>query len=339
VGGYHRLGVRAKREEALSTMEDGEVHGTTPFSNGGTARSGHHHGLSGSADQRYLLIAFGLIVAFMVFEVAMAFVSGSLALLSDAGHMLTDAGALMVSIWAVRMAARPAIGQWTFGFKRAEVLSAALNGITLLVIAALVCFEAIERLLHPTAVDGTIMIVVAGVGVVVNLGATLVLAKADRASLNIAGAFAHILTDLWAFIGTLAAGIVIVTTGFARADALASLLVVGLMLYASWGLLRESGRVLFEAAPKTMDLSEVDRHLRATDGVLGIHDLHAWVVASDLPALSAHVTVSEESFAAGRVPRLLDELQACLLGHFDVEHSTFQLELPEHRAHEQGHHD
>jgi cobalt-zinc-cadmium efflux system protein len=299
----------------------------------------HDHGATLASDVRYLVVALVLLLAFMVFEVVMAFVASSLALLSDAGHMLTDAAAIGVSIWALRLAARPAMGQWTFGFKRAEIVSAAVNGVTLLVIAALITFEAIERLLHPTPVRGGIMILVAGVGVVVNLAATLVLAKANRASLNIAGAFAHILTDLWAFIGTLAAGIVIVTTGFERADAIASLVVVGLMLHASWRLLGMSGRILFEAAPKEMDLTEVDRHLRETEGVLDVHDLHAWVVASDLPALSAHVIVAEECFAQGSAPRLLDDLQACLAGHFDVAHSTFQLELPGHRGHEPGSHD
>src|SRR5713101_7788080 len=182
----------------------------------------------------------------------MAFLGHSLALLADAGHMLTDSAALGASLVAVRLARRPASGVWTFGFKRAEVLSAQANGITLLVISALVAFEAVSRLIHPLPVTGGIVVAVAAVGVAVNVAATWVMAKANRDSINVRGAFAHIVTDLYGFIGTLAAGIVIIVTGFERADAIASLIVVGLMLHAAWGLLRETGRILLEAHPKGM---------------------------------------------------------------------------------------
>jgi cobalt-zinc-cadmium efflux system protein len=311
----------------------GPGHAALPGSEGA---GGHDHGIAGDADIRYLAAALALIVGFMALEVVVAFISGSLALLADAAHMLTDAGAIALAIWAVRLSVRPAMGQWTFGFKRAEILSAALNGITLLVLAALLLFEAIERLMHPSPVKGVALVVVAGIGVVVNVVATLILARANRSSLNIAGAFAHVLTDLWAFVGTFVAGIIIITTGFERADALASLIVVGLMVLASWRLLRDSGRVLLEAAPKEMDLAEVERHLQSTDHVVGVHDLHAWVVSSDLPAISAHITVEEGCFNDGHAPQILDQLQACLVGHFDVEHSTFQLEPPGHQDHERA---
>jgi len=208
----------------------------------------HGHGVSADSDSRYLAIGLGLIVAFLLFEVVMAFAGHSLALLADAGHMLTDAGALAASLVAVRLARRPASGSWTFGLKRAEVLSAQANGITLLVISALVAFEAISRLLHPVAVTGGTVVTVAAVGVAVNVAATWILAKANRDSINVKGAFAHIVTDLYAFIGTLAAGIVIIVTGFYRADAIASLIVVGLMLHAAWGLLRETGRIMLEGS-------------------------------------------------------------------------------------------
>jgi cobalt-zinc-cadmium efflux system protein len=304
----------------------------------GSVVATHDHHPSRHADRRYLGVALALITAFMVGEIVAAIVAGSLVLLADAGHMLTDAGALGIAIWATHLAERPSTDVWTFGFKRAEVLSAAVNGIALLVIAALVTAGAVDRLLHPSVVRGPVLIIVAAVGIAVNLAATLVLAKADQRSLNISGAFAHLLTDLWAFIGTAVAGIVITVTGFERADAIASLVIVALMLRAAHRLLRDSGRVLLEAAPAAMDLTDVRSHLLRAPHVTDVHDLHAWVVTSDLPALSAHVVVSDQCFADGHAPQILDELQACLLGHFDVEHSTFQLEPPGHTDHERAAH-
>ena len=298
----------------------------------------HQHGASRDADARYLATALVLIVSFMVVEVVVAFVSGSLALFADAGHMLTDAGALAGSIWAIRLAARPAAGHWTFGFQRAEILSAAINGATLLAVALLVLFESIRRLINPPPVAGRAVIAIAALGVAVNIAATWVLAKANRSSLNVEGAFQHILTDAAAFIATLIAGIVIVTTGYRRADGIASLLVVALMLRAAWGLLRDSGRVLLEAAPASLDLDDVITHLRETPHVRGVHDLHVWTVTSDSQALSAHVVVDDSCFLDGHAPQLLDEIQACLAGHFDVAHSTFQFETAQHAAHEPGAH-
>jgi cobalt-zinc-cadmium efflux system protein len=198
--------------------------------------------------------------------------------------------------------------------------------------------ESIRRLIHPADVGGWPLVVVAIVGVAVNLVATLVLARADRSSLNVRGAFQHILTDLYGFIATAVAGVVILLTGFHRADAIASLVVVGLMLHAAWGLLRDSGRVLLEAAPESVDIADVRQHLLEPHYVVDVHDLHAWTVTSDLPALSAHIVVSEDCFKRGDSPLLLDELQACLIGHFDVEHSTFQLEPAGHIEHERGSH-
>ncbi len=304
----------------------------------GTADHGHEHGVSRDADSRYLIGALALIVAFLITEVIVAIASGSLALLADAGHMLTDAGAIAASLWAVRLAAKPAVGVWTFGFKRAEVLSAAVNGVTLLVVAVLVALEAVRRLISPDNVAGLPLLVVALVGVAVNVAATMILARANRSSINIQGSFAHILTDLYAFIGTAIAGIVILATGFHRADPIASLLVVALMLYAAWKLLKASGRVLLEAAPETVDLPTVRQHLLELPEVSEVHDLHVWTLTSDLPALSAHIVVSDACFTAGHAPQVLDRLQACLDGHFDVEHSTFQLEPAGHTDHENGAH-
>lgn len=322
-------------------MSTGHAHGG---SRAHDARSGHAHeaghapAASADADRRYLLIALGLLAAFMVAEVIVAVASGSLALLSDAGHMLSDVGAIGGALWAIRLAGRPATGAWTFGWKRAEILSAAANGITLLVVSGIVAVEAVTRLIHPPRVDGGPVVAVAAVGIAVNIAAAWVLARANRSSLNVQGAFRHVLTDLYGFIGTLIAGVIILATGFTRADAIASLIIVALMLKASAELLRDSGRILLEAAPKTTDLDQVRAHLLATEHVHGLHDLHAWTVTSSLPALSAHIVVDDACFTEGCVPGLLDQLQACLAGHFDVEHSTFQLEAAAHASHEPGTH-
>ena len=299
---------------------------------------GHSHGAGPGADKGYLSIALALILGFMVVEVAVAFWSGSLALLSDAGHMLTDAGAIAMSLWAIRLAARPASGSWTFGWKRVEILSAAINGVSLLVIGSLVAFEAVSRLLEPHPVSGGPVLVVSLVGVVVNLIAAWVLAKANRSILNVEGAYQHILTDAYGFIATFIAAVIIIWTGLNRADAIASLVVVALMLHAAWGLLRDSGRILLERAPAGVDLDEIRAHLMCNEHVKDVHDLHVWTVTSDLLALSAHVVVDDGCFYDGHTIQMLDEKQFCLGGHFDVEHSTFQFEPLGHVDHEQGAH-
>ena len=298
---------------------------------------GHRHPMSlapDGADTRYLAGALVLIAAFMVAEVIAAVVAGSLALLADAGHMLTDVVALGGSVWAARLAARPARGIWTFGFKRAEILSAAANGITLVAMAAVITVEAVRRLVTAPTVAGGVVLAVALAGAAVNLGATGLLAKADRSRLNVRGAFAHIITDLYAFTGTAIAGLVILLTGWARADAVASLVVAALMVTAAWSLLRDAGRILLEAAPEGVALDAVRAHLTEVEHVLEVHDLHAWTVTSGLPTLSAHVVVDDHCFASGHAPQILDRLQECVGGHFDVEHSTFQLEPASHAAHE-----
>jgi len=299
----------------------------------------HHHGVSAQADRRYLSIALGLIVAYMVVEVVVSVLSHSLALLADAGHMLTDAGAIAGSIWALHLAARPSSPVWSYGLKRAEILAAAANGVTLLVVGVLVGAEAIRRLVHPHDVHGVPMLVVALLGVAVNLAATAVLARANRRSLNVEGAFQHILTDLYGFIGTAVAAVVIITAGWDRADPVASLIVVALILRASWLLLKASGHILLEGTPATVDLDEVRRHLQELPEVIAVHDLHAWVLTSELPALTAHVVVTDACLADGSAGVVLDRLQQCLADHFDVEHSTFQLEAASHAAHEPGTHD
>ena len=278
--------------------------------------------MTADADQRQLAIALGLIVALMAIEVSAGLIAGSLALLSDAGHMLTDAGAIGLSLWAARLAGRPAGGAMTYGYRRAEILSAQANGVTLLVLAALIVFEAVRRLFAPPTVEAKLVIAVAIAGMVVNLAATWVLSRADRSSLNVEGSFQHILTDLYAFIGTAVAGVVILTTGFQRADPIASLLVAALMLRAAYGLLRASGRIFLEAAPEDIDVDEVGRALAGHPGVVEVHDLHVWEVTSGFPALSVHVLVEEGGDCHGT----RRELERLLHDRFQIDHTTLQVE-------------
>ena len=304
-----------------------------------TREHAHRHAIDPGTDRRALRVALVLIVAFMVAEAVAGLLASSLALLADSGHMLTDAGALAAALWASHLAERPATSRWTFGMKRAEILAAGANGVTLAAVAAVLLVEAIQRLVTPEPVRGGVMIVVAAAGIVVNVAAVLVLSRANRRSLNVQGAFLHVMTDLFAFVATILAGIVIVAGGFLRADPIATLFTVALMAVAAWRLLRASGRVLMEATPDEMDLAEVRRHILELPEVVAVHDLHAWTLTSDLPVLSAHVVVEESCLSSGSAPRLLEHLQECLAGHFDVEHSTFQLEPEVHAGREPGRHD
>ena len=298
----------------------------------------HSHEVTGATDIRYVLVVLGLILAFLLGEVTAAILGHSLVLFADAGHMLTDVAALGMSAWAIRLAKRPAQGHWTFGFQRAEIVSAAVNGVTLVAIALLIGVEAIQRLISPQHVNGGLVLTVAIIGAVVNVVATWLLRRTNRSSLNMRGAYVHILTDLFAFIGTGVAGVIIIFSGWERADAIASLFVVALMAKTSWGLLRDAGRILLEASPENLDLSDVRIHLSNVPHVLDVHDLHAWTVTSGLMTLSAHVVVEDHCFDSGHTPQILDALQQCLAGHFDLEHATFQLEPATHVAHEQGLH-
>ena len=298
----------------------------------------HDGAPSVETDRRMLSVSLALLAAFMAFEVAAAIVANSLALLADAGHMLVDIGAIGGSLIAIRLAARPETGSHTYGLKRAEILAAAANGLALLVVAAVVGFEAIVRLVHPGPVRGGVLIVVAVIGVAVSLTATYLMSRANRRSLNIEGAFRHILTDLYGFTGTLVAGVVIVLGGFNRADAVASLFVVVLMLKASVQLLRPALRILLEATPDDIDLEEVRRHLLELPEVKSVHDLHAWTLTSSLPILTAHIVVTDDCLNTGEAGRVLDHLQDCLAGHFDVAHSTLQFEAAGHIEHELGGH-
>ncbi len=288
----------------------------------GHSHAGHTHGASADADRSKLTIALALILGFMVAEVVTGIVANSLALLSDAAHMLTDAAAIGFSIVAIELAKRPAKGQMTFGLKRAEILSAQANGITLLVLSAIIAIEAVRRLASPPQVDATLVLLVALAGIVVNLAATATLAKANRQSLNVEGSFQHIVTDLYAFVGTAIAAVVILLTGFDQADAIASLLVAGLMLRSAVGLLRDSGRIFLEAAPEEMDPERIGRQMAAQPGVVEVHDLHVWEVTSEFPALSAHVTVSQDADCH----RARLELAEMIEREFGIHHTTLQVE-------------
>ena len=284
------------------------------------------------------MVALGLILTFLVGEVVAAIIGRSLVLFADAGHMLTDVAALGMSAWAIRLAKRPAQGRWTFGLQRAEIVSAAVNGVTLVAIALLIGVEAIQRLISPEHVKGGVVLTVAIIGAVINVIVTWLLSKTNRSSLNLRGAYVHILTDLFAFIGTGIAGLVIILSGWERADAVASLVVVALMAKTSWGLLRDAGRILLQASPDTLDLNDVRAHLSRVQHVLDVHDLHAWSVTSGSLTLSAHVVVEGHCFDSGHAPQILDALQKCLAEHFDIEHATFQLEPAMHVDHEPGLH-
>jgi cobalt-zinc-cadmium efflux system protein len=274
------------------------------------------------ADRRILAMSLALLVAFMVAEVVLGIVASSLALLADAGHMLTDASALGLALFASWAASLPARGRWTFGFARSEILAAQANGITLVVIALLIVYSAIGRLISPPDVEAGIVTVVALAGIVVNVAVIGLLARAQRKSLNVRGAYLHIATDLAAFIGTAVAGVLILATGWDRFDPIASLFVAGLMFAASVTLLRESGRIFLEGAPSSAPPGDVGRAIVEHDGVVEAHDLHVWTVTSGFPALSAHVLVEP----GADCHRIRLELETMLGERFGLEHTTLQVE-------------
>jgi cobalt-zinc-cadmium efflux system protein len=282
----------------------------------------HSPGARADAGRGRLALALGLVVAVLALEAASGVVAHSLALLSDAGHMLTDAAALGFSLLAMRLAARPAAGAMTFGLRRVEILSAQANGVTLLILAAFIAYEAVRRLFAPPHVRAGLMLVVALAGLLVNLAATWVLARADRRSLNVEGSFQHLLTDLYGFVGAALAAGVILLGGFQRADPIASLLVAGLMVRSGFALVKASGRVFLEAAPEGLDPQAIGEALVRQAGVVEVHDLHVWEVTSGFPALSAHVLVGAECdcHEARRA------MEAMLHERFGLDHTTLQVD-------------
>lgn len=276
----------------------------------------------GGEDARRLGLALALILAFMVGEVVAGILAHSLALLSDSAHMLTDAGALVLSLVVLRLAAQPAGGNRTFGLRRSEILSAQANGAALLVLAGLIVYGAVRRLVSPPDSHGGVILVVALVGIGVNFLATWQLAGANRQSLNVEGSFQHVLNDLYAFIATAIAGAIILATGWVRADPVAALFVAGLMLRAAWRLLHESGRVLLDIAPAGLPVNEIGTAMASHSGVVEVHDLHVWEVTTEFPSLSAHVLVEPGADCHG----IRRELEGLLRDRFGLEHTTLQVE-------------
>ena len=285
----------------------------------------HDHGHRLTADRRALTIALVLVLAVMVGEIVAGIIGGSLALLADAGHMLTDAAALGFALFAAAMSARPAAGRWTFGYSRLEILAAQANGLTLGLLALWVVWSAIHRLVDPRDVDGGLVLVVALAGAAASVAASLVLARASRESLNVRGAFLHVLTDVAAFGAAALAGALILATGWDRFDPIASIAVAGLMLWSSAQLLRESTTIFLERAPTDADPDEIGRALVAEEGVVEVHDLHVWTVTSGFLALSAHVLVTPgaDCHAARR------QLERTLAERFGLTHTTLQVDHAE----------
>ncbi|MCW2701334.1 MAG: cation diffusion facilitator family transporter [Blastococcus sp.] len=302
---------------------------------------GHTHGpvTAGGAQRQRLLVVLALTLAVMAAEIVGALVSGSLALLADAGHMATDAAGIALALAAVTLAQRPARGRRTFGWQRAEILAAVANGLLLLGVAGYVLVEAVRRIGHPPEIGSDLMLVVATVGLAANLVALGVLHGGRAASLNLRGAYLEVLADALGSVAVIAAAVVIATTGWTAADVIASVVIGCLVLPRAWHLLREALDVLLEAAPRGVSLDDVRAHMLEVDGVLGVHDLHAWTITSGLPVLSAHVVVTDEALSSGHGGRVLDALSDCLGQHFDMEHCTFQLEAEAHAGHEAPVHD
>jgi cobalt-zinc-cadmium efflux system protein len=274
------------------------------------------------ADRGRLTAALALILAFMVAEVVAGLLASSLALLSDAAHMLTDAGAIGLALFAARLAARPPSGRFTFGLGRAEVLSAQVNGAALLVLAGVIAIEAVQRLSSPPDVEGAIVIAVGLLGAAVNIAAAWQLARAERRSLSVEGARAHVLADLYASLAAALAGAVILLTGFREADGIAALAVAALMLRSGWSLLRDSGAVLLEGSPAGVRTDEVGRAIAEQPGIVEVHDLHVWELTAGFPALAAHVLVrpGDDCHARRR------ELERLLQHRFGIEHTTLQVD-------------
>jgi cobalt-zinc-cadmium efflux system protein len=299
----------------------------------------HAHGATATGRHRGPLAgALAAAVAIFGAEVVGAYLSGSLALLADAGHVLADAGGIALALGAALLAARPATNRRTFGWARAEILAAALNGLVLAGIGVFVLVEGIRRLIHPPTLHPGQMALFAAIGLIGNLVGVGLLYRSRHASLNLRGAFLEVAADTATSVGVLVAAAIVALTDFTRADPLVSI-VIGLVITPrALRLLRDAGRVLLEATPQNLDLEAVRRHIRELDHVRDVHELHAYTVTSGLPVLTAHVVIDDECFRDGHAPQMLDAVQSCLAGHFDVEHSTIQLEPAGHSDHERPAH-
>jgi cobalt-zinc-cadmium efflux system protein len=299
----------------------------------------HSHGLdatTGRANRARLGIAIGIVSVVLIVEAVGGLLSGSLALFADAGHMLSDLTGLVVALVATVIALRPATDTQTFGHRRSEVFAAFINGAILLGVVVVIVVEAVSRLLSPVGepVDTTIMLVIAIVGAIANTAALLVLRGGAKDSINMRGAYLEVLGDLIGSFAVIVAAIVIMISGFQRADSIASLLIASLVLPRAIVLLRDVIRVLNQSTPRGTDVELIREHVLAKEGVVSVHDVHVWSITPGSNVFSAHVVVETAVFRQGRTDSLLDSLSSCLEKHFDVEHSTFQLEPEEHAEHE-----
>jgi cobalt-zinc-cadmium efflux system protein len=299
----------------------------------------HDHapsGARGAGNRRLLAISLAITTVVMVVQIIGAALSGSLALLADAAHMFTDAAALVIALVASIVAARPANDRRTFGYQRAEVFGALVNGIILIALSAWVAVEGVSRLLSPSDVEvaGGLMLGVAIVGLIANAVAMWLLSSAQRRSINVRGAYLEVLGDLIGSAAVIIAAIVILVTGWAQADAIASLFIAAMIIPRAIGLLGEVVSVLAESAPKGTHVREIRDHILGTPGVVDVHDVHVWQLTRGAPVFSAHVVVDEAALQDGRASGILSQLQTCLSQHFDVAHSTFQLEPAGHLEHD-----
>jgi cobalt-zinc-cadmium efflux system protein len=300
----------------------------------------HAHGVTATGRHRQVLVAvLALTAAVAIAEVVGAVITDSLVLFADAAHMAADVAGLGLSLLAAYFATRPATNRRTFGYARAEILAAMANAVLLLAMAGFILYEAIRRLVAPADIGSGLLIVFGVIALAANAVSLVLLRQGQAESLNLRGAFLEVASDTLGAAAVIVTGVIIATTGFARADPIASLVVGLLILPRTWRLLRETVDVLLEASPRGMDLNEVRRHMTTLTGVRDVHELHVWTITSGLPVLSAHVVVDPEFFDDGRCFGMLDRLQDCLRGHFDVEHSTFQLEPAGHAAHERPMHE
>ncbi|MFT4051600.1 MAG: cation diffusion facilitator family transporter [Microbacterium sp.] len=290
-------------------------------------------GVRSAANRRLLTISLALTVLVMLVQIAGAALSGSLALLADAGHMFADAFALVVALVASVVASRPADGRNTYGYQRAEVFGALVNGLVLIALCAGIAIEAAARLLHPgdAEVAGEVMLVVAVVGLIANAISMWLLSAAQRTSINVRGAYLEVLGDLIGSGVVIVAAIVVATTGWMPADAVASLTIAVMIVPRAIALLREAFAVLGERAPDGTDVGTIREHILGTRGVADVHDVHVWQLTRGAPVFTAHIVVEPVVLTEGRSAELLSSLQDCLAEHFDVAHSTFQLEPAGHR--------
>jgi cobalt-zinc-cadmium efflux system protein len=297
---------------------------------------GHDHGhAAGRAqDRARLRVVLALTACVLVLEVVGWLVTGSLALLADAGHMATDTAAIVLALGASYVATLRGGPRSTFGLHRAEVLAALVNSVVLLVVCGYLLYAGIDRLSSPQDVDAGPMVVFAAVGLVANGVSMAALTRAERGSLNMRGAVNEVLADLLGSLLAVGAGVVIWTTGFTRADPIATLLIAVLILPRAFLLARDATLVLLEIAPRGLDLDAVRDQLLAVPGVTDVHDLHAWTITSGIPSLSAHVTVTDACLAERGVGATLDQLCACVRERFEIDHATFQVEPASHRDHE-----